>query len=174
MRQITVVILFFVALVLNETLMPAIAIGGVSPNLLIYFVVFTALFRNPAVAAFTAAAIGLCDDLLIGRYIGLSILSYAFTGYFTAYFRNRFYQENLLMPIIFVFGGSLLAGSLYMVFSQLMPLALPPGTTFVFNVLPQALYDAALTWAVYIPMQFFLQRDQARREYRRYHYRKYY
>jgi rod shape-determining protein MreD len=172
-RHVVVIILFLAALVFNETLMPAIALGGVSPNLIIYFVIFTALVKRPYQAAFWGAVVGLVEDLMIGRYIGLSILSYAFAAYVIAYLRARFYQENLLMPLLAVFIGSFIFGSLYLVLAQIIAAPLPFTGSFISDVLPQSLYNTALSLAVYVPMQFILHRMQVQREYKRYHYRKY-
>jgi rod shape-determining protein MreD len=172
-RHIVVIILFIAALILNETLMPVIALGGVSPNLLIYFVIFTALAKRPYQAAFWGAIVGLFEDLMIGRYIGLGILSYAFAAYVIAYLRARFYQENLLIPVLAVFIGSFVFGSLYLILAQVIAAPLPFISSFASDVLPQSLYNTALSLAFYIPMQFILHRLQVQREYKRYHYRKY-
>ncbi|MGI6360954.1 MAG: rod shape-determining protein MreD [Bacillota bacterium] len=173
-RRIAIMVLFVLALVLNETLMPAISIGGIAPNLLIFFVVFYAIYRDPPQAVLIAVIIGLIEDLMIGRYIGLSIISYAAVAFAISYFKVRFYHENLLSPIIVIFTGSLVAGFLYVLLSQLVGLSLPFGATFGLQVLPQALYNAAITLLIYVPMQFFSHRNQANRENRRYHYHKSY
>jgi len=159
-RYIPLIILFILALVLQETWVPAIAIGGVQPDLLLYFVVFIAIFKKPHEAAIAGAIIGLIDDLLIGKYLGLHMLSYMITGYLVAYFGGRFYKENYIIPLATVFAGGIVSGFCYLFFSQLISLNLPFWYSLWRLVLPGAIYSALIAPVIYVPVyMFFVDRN---------------
>jgi len=159
-RYIAVGILFILALTLQETWMPAIAIGGAQPDLLLYFVVFIGIFKKPVWGLGAGAVVGIIADLLIGKYIGLHILSYMITGYLVAYFGGQFYKDNYIIPAATVFAGGCVAGFCYVFFSQFIALDLPFWYSLWHLVLPNAIYSAVVAPLIYIPVyMFFVDRN---------------
>lgn len=159
-RYLAIVGLFILALTLQETWMPAIAIGGAQPDLLLYFIVFIGIFKKPSWGLGAGFVVGLIEDLLIGKYIGLHILSGMITGYLVAYFGGQFYKENYIIPIATVFAGAIISGFSYVFFSQFVSLGLPFWYSLWHLVLPNAIYSAALAPLIYIPVyMFFVDRN---------------
>ena len=154
-KKIVYVILLIFALALQDTWVPKIAVFGVEPYLLIFFVIFSAMFFNPLKACFIGAAIGLVEDLLIGRFIGINLMSMALVGYLISFIGSKFYKDNYLIPIVSVFGGTVLFGFTYIIISHFCGLNLPFFHTLFKVYFPQAIYNAILSTLIYVPVYLF-------------------
>ncbi|GEM_PF-3526526 len=141
-QRVLLVFLFIFALIWQDTLIPKMAINGIMPDLLTYFVVFIALYLQPVPAMAVGAGIGLIEGLFIGKYIGLSLLAKAAMAFVACYIGSKFYKENYLLPLIVVFIASLVAGFVYILFSYVTGLNLPFLYSLFCIVLPQSIYTA--------------------------------
>ncbi len=141
-QRVLLVFLFIVAVIWQNTLIHKIAINGIVPDLLAYFVVFTALYMRPIPAMAVGAGIGLIEGLFIGKYIGLFLLAKAAMALMASYIGSKFYKENYLLPMIAVFLASLGSGFVYILFSYLVGLNLPFLYSFFCIVLPRSIYIA--------------------------------
>ena len=95
-------ILFFTAVIcflLQTTLLQKIAIGSVSPNLLVVFVVSVGLMRGSKTAMFTGFFTGLLDDLCFGGIIGLNAFLYMAIGYLCGFSCKIYYDNNIKVPV---------------------------------------------------------------------------
>lgn len=142
-----------VCLLLQCSLMPAIAIASVTPNLMIVFTASFGLMRGKRSGLLLGFICGLLTDLMFGSqgglFIGLRAFTYMYIGYFSGYCYHVFYDEDVKMPIILAAGGDLAYGLLYYV-SQFL---LRGRVDFFFYlrriILPEAVYTIVLTLICY-------------------------
>ena len=95
---LTAVICFF----LQSTLLQKIAIGSISPNLLVIFVVFVGLMRGSKTAMFVGFFTGLLDDLCSGGIVGFDAFLYMAIGYLCGFSCKIYYDNNSKVPVILV------------------------------------------------------------------------
>ena len=95
---LTAVVCFF----LQSTLLQKIAIGSISANLLVIFVVSVGLMRGSRTAMFTGFFIGLLNDLCFGPGVGLYAFLYMAIGYLSGYSCKIYYDNNLKVPAVLV------------------------------------------------------------------------
>ena len=160
-RLLLLALVFLLAIILRDTWLSAIAVWGVVPDILIYFPVFIGMYSDVVNAAIYGAAVGLIEDLLSGKYIGLSVLARTAAAVLAAFLGNKLYKENIYNPPFIVLCCSAFFGLIYILLSYLVGLNLPL-SLFVFEVLPQALYTALCTPLIAIPLFLILGRDRNR------------
>ncbi len=160
-KKIAWVILFFIALILQRTLMPTFAIFGICPDLIIYFVVFTALFHNPFYGLIVGAAIGFSEDLLAGKYIGLYTISKLSAAYVVAFVGAKFYKANFFIPTMAVLVATFVSNFVYLILADLLGAGMPIYGTVFRYILPQMIYNAVLAPFIYIPVYLFFTRKNA-------------
>lgn len=142
---LTAVICFF----LQSTFLQKIAIGSISPNLLVIFVVSVGLMRGSKTAMSAGFFIGLLNDLCFGTVIGIHAFLYMAIGYLCGFSCKIYYDNNLKVPIVLVMVHDLLYNLGIFVFTFL----LRGRVHFLFFlkriIIPELLYTIFLTIAVY-------------------------
>lgn len=170
-RNFLIVFSFFVALILQTTVLPLIQYKGAMPDLLLILVVFTAFFSNAAIGGSVGFIVGFMQDLIVSRYLGLYALSAFLTGYIVGKLEDKFFKENPLVPILIVFLctyfynfiyfiGRGLCGSLPLSFVQMAEI------TFI-----EAVYNIVLTFLLYYPLMRLFYKKPKVNDYRNSLYR---
>lgn len=105
-------------LIISSMLPAGILLAGAMPDFLLIIVVYNCMFTGPVLGGTAGFAIGLAEDLFLGRFIGLNALVKATVGYFVGRTSRAIFKENLWVPILNVFWGSLLNVTLVFVVGQ--------------------------------------------------------
>lgn len=143
---------FFISLIVQTTVLPLLQVRGVMPDLLLILIVFNALFSNYLVGGLTGFLVGFLQDLLIGRYLGLCAFSGLVAGWLVGELEGRFFKENPLVPIILVFGATVVYDLVYFLGRGLcgsLPLFL---SQMVWTILLEAVYNMVLAFLLYRPL----------------------
>ncbi len=123
-RKFTLFFILFCIVMLSETWLPHIRIGGVQPDLLLIYIVFLGILEGPLYGGIAGGVLGLISDMMIGQYIGLGMLGRILAGIVAGYLGEKFYRDNYWITIaatvfavditefIFCFGANLLGWSL--------------------------------------------------------------
>lgn len=82
-------IISFVLLVFQTTLAQVISVGGITPDIMVVWVVYLALKEGQLRGTVWGFCIGLCMDLLAGDFLGLSAFSKTISGFAGGYFYNE-------------------------------------------------------------------------------------
>lgn len=108
--------MIFACLILQCSLMPAIAIASVTPNLMIVFVVSFGLMRGKRSGLLIGLICGLLTDMMfmvLGNYIiGFRGIIYMYIGFFSGYCYRIFYDDDVKMPVILAAASDLVYGIL--------------------------------------------------------------
>jgi len=107
-RLTILIILPIISLLIESTVFSAYHIWGITPDLILIFVVFISVLDGRRAGAIYGFACGLLLDLYLARYIGVNALSLGLTGYLIGLLRRLVYPEHLLAPLLGVAAGSLL------------------------------------------------------------------
>ncbi len=103
MRRIIVIAAIIVAcFLLQNTVFRALAIGNISPNLLIVVTAAFGFMRGHKEGLLVGFFCGLLMDLMFGSVIGFYALLYMFIGFVNGYFRRIFLPDEYRLPIILI------------------------------------------------------------------------
>lgn len=151
-RSLLIVLSFFLALILQTTILPLLQFRGAMPDLLLILVIFTALFSNSTVGGSVGFTVGFLQDLIISRYLGLYAFSGLLVGYLVGELEGKFFKENPIVPVLLVFFCTFLYNAAYFLGRGLcgsFPL------TFIQmaqTTLVEAVYNIVLTFLLYYPL----------------------
>jgi rod shape-determining protein MreD len=95
-------VLLVLALVIQSTLLPLIAVNGIRPDLLLILVVSSALLLGKEQGVGLGFFAGLLQDLASGNIFGLNVLSKILTGYLAGIMERKVFKENVLLPVLAV------------------------------------------------------------------------
>lgn len=76
-------------LLLQTTFIPLLSLGGMVPDLLLVWVVYTALRRGQVETTIAGFLVGLLQDLVSTQLFGLAALSKTIAGFLAGYFYNE-------------------------------------------------------------------------------------
>jgi rod shape-determining protein MreD len=82
-------IISLLLVVVQTTLIRAISLGGIVPDLLVIWIVYTTLHLGQLRGTLWGFAIGLFMDLITGDFLGLSAFAKTLTGFLAGYFYNE-------------------------------------------------------------------------------------
>lgn len=156
MRYFVMTILFVISLILQSTVFSHLTVAGVKPDLVLVFLIFYALLHGPLEGALMGLVGGLLQDLLFGQYLGMNTLAKLVVGYIFGVLEKKIYKENVLIPMVAVFLGTLLNETV-LYFLRFFSLLIRPGTgtvgtyflalrSIIFSI---AVYNACLAPFIY-------------------------
>ncbi len=150
--------LVFICFILQGTLIKAISLGGVAPNLLLMLTSVSGFMCGKKDGMFTGFFAGLFTDILYGGgIIGFYILLYVWTGYVNGMFNRLFYPEDVKLPLILITVSNALNGFLTYVFLFLLRTRLDVSYYILRVILPETVYTLILTIILYRPLLFLEQ-----------------
>jgi len=88
------------AVVLQTTLVPAVAYNGAAPDLAFLLVVFFSLQRRTTLGIWAAFWAGLMQDVAGGGPLGLNASILLGTAYLVGLLRTKFFKENLSAQVV--------------------------------------------------------------------------
>ena len=92
-----IVVLFFAAflgIVLRDTVFNGLSVAGGKPDFVLILVVFFAIFRGSVQGGLMGAALGMMEDLMTGRFIGINALCKGLLGYLAGVSERNLYKNN--------------------------------------------------------------------------------
>lgn len=100
------VLVFF--LVLQATVLPLVAIGGVRPDLMLIATISAGLLLGREHGVGMGFFAGLLQDLASGNIFGLNVLAKTAIGYFAGLMERKVFKENILLPLLAVMLGTVI------------------------------------------------------------------
>jgi len=88
--------LVLVLLIVQTTFIPYLAIGGIIPDIILPWLVYVALRRGQIEAAEYGFGVGLLQDLITTKFLGLTALSKTLCAFSAGYFINENTTEQTL------------------------------------------------------------------------------
>lgn len=148
-RRIVMILLVFLAFLLQCTALQAISIASIAPNLLLVLTVSFALMRGKREGMFVGVLGGFLTDLFFGGGLGFYTLLYTYVGFLNGFCCRIFYDDDIKMPILLVCASDLAFNVIVYLFQFL----LRGRTDFFFYlgriIIPEVIYTAILTMLCY-------------------------
>lgn len=148
-NKLILLLLIIVSFFLQCTVMKGIAIGSVSPNLLVVLCVSIGLMCGRSSGLFAGFFTGLLVDLFYSYYPGVHAAFYMYLGFASGFFYKIYYEDDIKVPVLLA-----VAGDLAYNFLTYVCLFLLQGNTDLFFylrrvILPEVIYTLVLTALVY-------------------------
>ena len=163
----SICILFF--LLLQSTLLQYIRIYNVIPNLLVVFIILTALIRGNVEGGVVGFFAGLVLDMMFGKLLGFYALLGMYLGIAVGSVNRRLYRENLVVVVFFTFVASVLYETAVYFLNTFMSGNMSLIFPMTGIILPEALYNsvaAVFLYALVIRMdRRFEETSKAARKY---------
>ncbi len=156
-----------VALLLHVGLAPYIAIGGVSPNILLVVVVTLGLAQGPRAGMFAGFAGGLLFDLVGTAPIGPGALVFCLAAYLAGSLKENTFAEGWSVPLVVLFLASVVAETAYGIALAFLGEGAMGFLAFLTVVVPGALYNVATAVVVYPWLARFLRDERSMTMFRR-------
>lgn len=152
MKIFVLVLVVLVNIILQGTVFQKVAVGGVKPDLLLFLVIFAALLEGPRGGIKTGFLVGLAQDLIAGKYIGLYTLTKMLTGFMVGMVEPKIFKENYLVPVVVLFFGTIFHEFLFMFFGDLVGRTAAWVDGWRAVVLPLAIFHALIGPFLYVPV----------------------
>jgi len=150
LRYFVLGLLPFMAIFLQSTFFSAYSINDALPDLLLIFVIFFAFLNGEKKGAIYGFLCGLFEDLYLGRFIGVSAISKAVTGYIIGRLQVRFFNENLLVGLMVVFIGTVINSILMFILGWSTFSVFHLDTSIISSAIYQSIYNILLAVPIYI------------------------
>ena len=110
----------FLGIVLRDTVFNGLSVAGGKPDFVLILVVFFAIFRGSVQGGLMGVALGLLEDLLTGRFIGINAICKGLLGYLVGVSERNLYKNNFFVPIAAILVATFLNTVFYYLFSVLI------------------------------------------------------
>ncbi len=134
---------FFIILflLLQTTLLQYVAIYGVVPNILLVFIIVTALLRGDVEGSVVGFFAGLFVDMMFGNILGFYALLGLYLGIAVGATNKKIFRENILIAVFFTFVYSLAYESLVYIINNIMSADMRFTYALTATILPEAAYN---------------------------------
>ena len=159
------VCIFFVIIcfLLQCTVFPSLAFGGIIPNLMIIVTASYGFMRGRKTGLLVGFFAGLLMDIFFSDILGFYALIYMYIGYLNGIFRKMFYPEDIKLPIALIVGSDFLCN----IVIYILTFFLKGRFRFLYYlsnvIVPEMVYTIIVTCALY-PLLLLIESLLERRE----------
>ncbi len=139
--------LLLCATVQTVLLAPA-TLGGVRPDLFLLLLFFLSPRMTAEAATVQGFLLGLCQDALSGGPLGLRAFSYSLLGFLAARLSPDLYTDKPFAQCWLLLAGCVATGALSLALLSFFLVTPPLVATFLWVILPEAIYTAALGFLI--------------------------
>lgn len=143
---------------LQCTLMDRIAIGSITPNLLIVLCVSMGLIRGRKSGLWTGFFCGALMDLFFSTVPGIYALGYMYVGFFCGYAHREYYDDDIKVPLVMAALADLAMGLAIYALAFLLRGRQDLLVYVRRIILPEMFYTVLLTLFVYRPLRGYIHR----------------
>ena len=131
-----------------------IAIGGITPNLLIIIPVLFGFLNGKNEGIYVGLVSGLLYDLLFNSMIGFSSLIFMYIGYFAGCYYKKYEESEMLFPLLILLIGNMAFGLIAYIGNFLLHNKLDILYYMTRIVIPEVVYTIFVTIIIYKPLVF--------------------
>lgn len=119
-RRIVTIAIILVCFLLESTVFQGLALGSVTPNLLIVVTSSFGFMRGKKEGMMVGFLSGLLVDIMFNDLIGFYALIYMVLGYLNGFFRKIFYDDDIKLPLILIAASDFVYGNVVCIFMFVM------------------------------------------------------
>ncbi|MEK6645966.1 MAG: rod shape-determining protein MreD [Candidatus Firestonebacteria bacterium] len=138
-----------VIVIFQTVLQKILDIRGIFPDLLLVFVVYSALNKGIEVGMVTGFFCGSIIDSLSLSPAGLNMLSMLMLGYFVGVLREKIYKDKPFNQILIVIISTIVYGLIITIFIKVFHSSNRNILNFLTIGIPEAIYNGAITLPVF-------------------------
>ena len=147
--KITLFFTILICFLLQSTVISRIAIGSITPNLILILCISMGLMRGRKSGMWTGFFCGFLVDMFYGSVFGFYALIYMYIGFLSGYAHRICYDDDVKVPIFLAGAGDILYGLAVYALLFLLRGRLGLGTYLSRIILPETFYTIILTLIVY-------------------------
>lgn len=164
MLSVLVCIFFvFICFLLQSTVFPHLAFGGIIPNLMIVVTASYGFMRGRKSGLLVGFFSGLIMDIFSSGVLGFYALIYMYIGYLNGVFKKMFFPEDIKLPIALIIGSDFLYNIIIYVLIFLLKGRFQFSYYFLNIIIPEMVYTIIITCILY-PLLLLLENLLERRE----------
>ena len=148
MKYAALALISFFSVILRDTIFNDLSVAGGKPDFILIIVVFFAIFNGPVKGGWLGLGLGLLEDLMIGRFIGVNALCKGIIGLLIGVSERRLYKDNFFLPIISLLIGSLANSMIYYLLSKMIGANMFL-SGMIFAAIPDAVYNSLFAPILY-------------------------
>ena len=148
-KRIVMFFLVVICFVLQNTVLKALALGTVSPNLLLIITAAFGFVGGRKEGMYTGALCGLFVDIFYGQLFGYYTLLYTMIGYCNGFFHAVFYDSDIKQPMFLIAFSDLSYGLIQYVIQFLLRGKFNFGFYMTNIIIPEVLYTIVLILVFY-------------------------
>lgn len=143
MKFVKYVIVYFIVLVIDLNLIDLISIKGITPDLVLIYLIFISLKETQTNATVIGFGAGLFQDLFSLSILGLSSLTKSLVCFFTSFFKRSQGNYSIFSLALIFFIFTIIHERIYQ-FVFLLGSNQKFFKSFLFHSVPRALYTVAI------------------------------
>lgn len=148
MRVVVLFLVAFLGIVLRDTVFNGLSVAGGKPDFVLIMAVYFAIFRGSVQGGLLGAALGLMEDLMTGRFIGINAICKGLIGFMAGYSERNLHKNNFFVPIAAVLIATFGNAVLYYLFSVMIGGNVGLDT-MLFTSIPDAVYNMCFSPVFY-------------------------
>ena len=107
-RKIVIALMILLCFLLQSTVFQALAIGSISPNLMIILTASFGFMGGRKEGMIVGFFCGLLEDIFYGRLLGMHAIIYMYIGYGNGQFNRIFYGDDIKLPLSLISASELM------------------------------------------------------------------
>lgn len=148
-KRIYMFLLVFACFLLQNTVLKALELGAIAPNLLLVITASFGFIGGRKEGMFIGVFCGLFLDVFYGQLFGYYILLYTLIGYANGFFHAVFYDMDIKQPMFLIALSDLIYGLIQYFFQFLLRGRFDFGFYFSNVIIPEFLYTVVLILLFY-------------------------
>ena len=149
-RIIADFLILLVGFVLQSTIFYRLAIGGVSPDVLLICVCTIGFMRGRKEGLAFGTAAGIIMDIFTGSILGMYTLVYIYLGYFSGLFSKRYFSDDIKLPMGIIAGADILYNSVIYFVTRFLRGDFNYGFYFTNIIIPNLIYTFIVALFIYL------------------------
>ncbi len=120
MDKVKLILIYIIAFLLQCTVFNAVAVFGVTPNILLVLTIIYSFFFERIDGLIISVIFGIVQDLFFGQVIGISALIYLLIGILLKLVRTVVYRDNKILLLLVVALSTLTYTAAYWLLNDMM------------------------------------------------------
>lgn len=149
MKAIIIGIIIIINLILQSTLFQYFQVFGVLPNTALILVISFSVYSGKNKGALIGFIIGLLQDIVFGKMIGLNAMIYMLVGFTVGYVNRKLYKDNPIVPVLLTASSTVAYETIHMIFIYLMRYRIELLTVFKNMLIIEVIYNSILSVFIY-------------------------
>lgn len=148
-KRFVIPLLILLLAALQNSFFEFIRVYGIKPDLAITFVICYTLIKGNPEGTIAGIIAGVLEDVFSGIPFGINSIGCMIIAYLIGSIEQKLYKDNVFVPGLFTFGGTVLKEMIALLFLYLTRAQRSFAADFFNIILPEALYNTVITIIFY-------------------------